>query len=159
MMAYIVSIVCDDHLAEDIFQEVCALAYQKREKINDETHLMGWLRITARQESLKALRRQSTHQLAFDSSLLDLMEGHWEKYDHPEIPEKIRALRRCLNKLTPNARNIINLRYVEGISGAKLAETLNRKLNTVYVALARIHRNLAECIHRQLGGAQEVTNG
>ena len=89
LMAYILSIVRDDQLAEDIFQNISVLAYQKQKKIKDETHLLGWLRIAARQESLKALRQKSSERLMFNSSLLDLLESHWAKCDQPQHSDSI----------------------------------------------------------------------
>jgi RNA polymerase sigma-70 factor, ECF subfamily len=39
---------------------------------------------------------------------------------------------------------------VDGISGPRLAEVVDRKLNAVYVALSRIHRSLGDCIKQRL---------
>ena len=159
LMAYIRSIVQDDYLAEDVFQDVCVLAYQKQKKIKDETHLLGWLRITARYESLKAIRKRSTARVQFDSDLLDLLDSHWAHFEKQPNSEIIPALRHCLDKLTDNARRMIQLRYVECISGKALADALDRKLNTVYVALTRIHRTLADCIGHQLDKQRGCTDG
>ncbi len=159
LMGYIRSIVQDDYLAEDVFQDVCVLAYQKQKKIKDETHLLGWLRITARYESLKAIRKRSSSRVQFDSDLLDLLDGHWAHFEKQSDSEIIPALRHCLDKLTDNARRVIQLRYVEGISGKALADVLDRKLNTVYVALTRIHRTLADCIEHQLDKQRGCTDG
>lgn len=159
VMAYIRSIVQDDQLAEDVFQDVCVLAYQKQGQIRDEEHLMGWLRVTARYESLKALRAQASSPLQFDSSLLDLLDGHWARSGEIPCPERLRALRHCLEKLSANSRQLVKLRYVDGITGEDLARVLNRKLNTVYVALSRTHRALAECVQRQMGVTGEYADG
>jgi len=159
LMAYIRSIVQDDQVAEDVFQDVCVLAYQKQRKIRDEAHLMGWLRVTARYESLKTLRRQSSSRLLFDSSLLDLLDKHWNQSTETPSPERTQALRHCLEKLSSHARRLVKLRYVDGISGEELAQAMNRKLNTVYVALSRTHRALAECVERQMQAAGECADG
>lgn len=148
LVAYAVSIVCDDHLAEDIFQDVSVLAYQKLNDINDEKHLMAWLRLVIRQRGIKALQKRSRQPLKFDNSLLDLIDKHWQEYDDRENDENLTAIRYCIDRLAPQARKLVKLRYVEGLSGKKLAESLGRQLNTVYVTLSRIHRVLAECVNR-----------
>lgn len=158
LMGYIVSIVNDDKLAEDIFQEVSMIAYQKRDDIKNEQHLMGWLRITARNKSLKAIKKRSQQRMVFDTSLLDQLEEGWQKYDSLENYDNINALRHCLDRLSKHARAIVKLRYSDGISGQKLAELLNRKVNTIYVALSRIHKTLAECVTRQLIQAERSEN-
>jgi RNA polymerase sigma-70 factor len=156
LMAYIRSIVQDDQAAEDVFQDVCVLAYQKQRKTRDEAHLMGWLRVTARYESLKTLRRQSTSRLLFDSSLLDLLDKHWNQSTETPSPERTQALRHCLEKLSSHARHLVKLRYVDGMSGEELARAMNRKLNTVYVALSRTHRAFDQFKEKELRRQEEL---
>ena len=55
-----------------------------------------------------------------------------------------------MGRLTPNNREIVRLRYFEGRAGAQVAEAMGRKLETVYQALARIHRTLADCVRQRL---------
>ena len=158
LMAYILSIVHDDQLAEDIFQDVCVLAYEKQEQIENQQHLLGWLRIAARYEAMKALRKRACDRLVFDSAMLDLLDGHWQESDRHSSTETIQALRHCIDRLTDYSRKMIKLRYADGVSGTKLAEIMERKLNTVYVALTRIHKTLAECIYNQLRSSGRYAN-
>lgn len=55
-----------------------------------------------------------------------------------------------MEQLTPNARELIDLRYARDIKGRALAEKLGRKPNAVFVALSRIHRTLSDCIQARL---------
>jgi RNA polymerase sigma-70 factor (ECF subfamily) len=88
-----------------------------------------------------------------DEILLDQMEEIWAEHDPSPTADLVEALRHCLERLSPNARELVKLRYQDGISGSRLAEVVNRQLNTVYVALSRIHRSLGDCIrqHRAMG--------
>ena len=63
-------------------------------------------------------------------------------------------LRQCLDKLAPKTRRIVNLKYVEGLSGIQIAELVGSRVHSVYVALTRAHRNLQSCIgeRRRLEG-------
>ena len=56
LIAYIYAIVRDWHLAEDLFQDVSALAIEKHDRIVDSDHLLLWARKAARNKSLEALR-------------------------------------------------------------------------------------------------------
>jgi RNA polymerase sigma-70 factor (ECF subfamily) len=149
LLAYIRAIVRDDDLAEDVFQEVALLALHKREEIGDVQHFLGWMRLTSRHRALKSLRRRR-HHLLLDEALLDRLEEHWAEYDAPAGTDLVDALRHCLERLSPKARDLVRLRYGEGVSGRMLAEAVGQSLNTVYVALSRIHRSLGECIRRRL---------
>jgi RNA polymerase sigma-70 factor (ECF subfamily) len=148
-LAYAGAIVRDDHLAEDIFQEVAVIAMRKREEIRDAAHFLGWMRQTARHRALKALRAMHRSP-TMEESLLDLMDEQWAEHDATPSGELMEALRRCLEELSPYARSLVRLRYVEGLSGGRLAEAVGRELNTVYVALSRTHRALADCIRRRV---------
>ena len=57
LLAYILAIVGDDHVAEDVGQEVMTLAFGHRDELNDERHVLAWMREAARRKSLEALRK------------------------------------------------------------------------------------------------------
>jgi DNA-directed RNA polymerase specialized sigma24 family protein len=59
-------------------------------------------------------------------------------------------LRKCVGELSPDAREIVRLRYVENVRGAALAEVIGKPVNTVMVALSRINRRLAKCVRIKL---------
>lgn len=148
MIAYISFLVGDSENAEDIFQNISVAAYQKCDSIKDRDHLMGWLRIAARNESLRTIRSKAREHVRFDSTLIDQLEPHWRRFDR-QSPMLQDRLQQCLRQLSPKAKSIVKLKYYEGLRGNAIAETLNMKLNTLYVGLSRIHRYLAECIQRK----------
>jgi RNA polymerase sigma-70 factor (ECF subfamily) len=149
LLAYIRAIVRDEHLAEDVYQDVAVLAIRKCDEIQDSRHFLAWMRLTSRHRALKILRERRHHVL-LDESLLDRLEEQWVEHDPQSSADLTEALRQCLERLSPRARNLVRLRYAEGISGARLAAGLDQSLNTVYVSLSRIHRSLGECIRRRL---------
>jgi DNA-directed RNA polymerase specialized sigma24 family protein len=59
-----------------------------------------------------------------------------------------------MSRLTLRAQQIVTLRYVQGLNGAQVAETLGRKVHTVYVALTRIHGRLRECVQSRIAGEE-----
>ncbi len=149
IIAYARSIVFDRDLAEDIYQNVVLVAMRKRSQIDRTDDPLPWLLGVTRLESLDALRKRKKHQAVFDDQLLDLLESTWiksiqEREQSDATPYE--AIGHCLRKLTDRGRTIIKLRYVEGLKGEELANRLDAKLNTIYVALSRIHKQLRECI-------------
>lgn len=150
LLGYIASILPDEQLAEDIFQEVSVAAVRKHRQINSVTHLMGWLRKAARLSALEMRRDRRMHPMLFDTDVLDALEEQWGGEDEQSSSDQMEMLRKCLEKLGRYPRQLIELRYGEGISGAVLAERVGRKVRAVYVALNRAHRSLAECVERGL---------
>lgn len=150
LFAYVWSIVGDVHVAEDVIQEVSLLAAERGGEVANEYALRVWVRRAARLKSLEALRAGSRRPMPLDESVLELMEPHWARYDGLDSSDMVEALRRCMDKLTANNRELLKLRYVDGMKVGEVARALRRKAATVYQAMSRLHANLAECVQRSL---------
>jgi RNA polymerase sigma-70 factor, ECF subfamily len=148
-ISYIRSIICDYHLSEDVYQIVSLEAIRTADKFQNLNHLQQWLWVACRTRAVNALRDQGKPVRMFDNELLDMMQSHWESKGVYEQHDVFAYLEKCLSKLSSYAREIIHLRYRENLTGQKLADALGRKCESVYVALSRVHRSLAECIQRQ----------
>ena len=150
LLAFIRGIGCDRDLAEDTYQEVCVSVVLKRDEIEDAAHLRNWCRQAARFRAIDALRKRNVQPIVVDQAVLDLVEADWAQRDDELVEHRHRALRACLEQLSPYVRELIRLRYSEGLSGAALAKALDRQVNTVYVALSRAHNTLAACVRTRL---------
>jgi RNA polymerase sigma-70 factor, ECF subfamily len=152
LLGYVWAIVRDPHLADDVFQDVTVLAMERATEIKDERHLALWARRAARLKALEALRKRPRRTVPLDADVLDLLEAEWDGDDPHAAGEDIEHLRACMAKLSAHARTILGLRYAEEVSGARVAEVMQVKVQSVYVALARIHRALGDCIRRRRAG-------
>ncbi|MBA4387644.1 MAG: hypothetical protein C0404_06660 [Verrucomicrobia bacterium] len=151
LLGYISTIVRDHAAAEDVLQEVVVILLRKCDQIESCDTIMPWLYTTARLESLSACRKTKRLPQPMDESILDLLDENWiaaEATD--EIPVRIDALRVCMDTLNGHNRQLIELRYGGNLSGKDLAKRLNKPLNTIYVALARIHKALGVCVRSTL---------
>ena len=149
LLAYIWSIVRDEHTVEDVFQEVSILAVEKCGQITDENALWPWLRQTAKFRSLHAVRARGS-QLPLNEDLLDKLDLTWRDYDDVSSSAMVESLLKCVGKLSPYAQRIIALRYVDGLSGIEVAARLQREVHTIYVALTRIHNSLRRCVQDRM---------
>jgi RNA polymerase sigma-70 factor (ECF subfamily) len=145
LLGYISSFVRDAHLAEDLFQDVTLVILRKGAELADPEGFAPWARKIARLEVLNALRKRERAPQPLDGAVLDLLDGHWTEGERDASPAAD-ALRSCLGRLSPRARRLVDLRYRDGVSGKELAARVAQPLNTVYVALARIHRALSDCL-------------
>jgi RNA polymerase sigma-70 factor (ECF subfamily) len=153
VIAYILSLVRQRDLAEDIFQDVCVLALQKQEEIRDRKHLLAWMRVTARFQALNALRKHRRERLPLSDAVLEMLDVHWRMYDDAPNTSLLESLQACLKLLTEKARQLLQERYAEGVDMEEIARRRNRPLNSVYVTLSRAHQALADCLFHRL--AQE----
>jgi RNA polymerase sigma-70 factor (ECF subfamily) len=156
LIGYIRAIVGDVHTAEDVFQQVSVLVLKKLNEIQDADHFMGWMRRAARLEALNAARKSDRQPLTLDNSVAELLAPQWQRYDAVESSDLIEALRACLVKLTPNARQLVEMRYHDDLTSSQIAEKLSRKTATVYQAISRAHQALAECVRDQSDSTGEV---
>jgi RNA polymerase sigma-70 factor (ECF subfamily) len=154
LLAYVWAIVRDEHLAEDIFQEVSMLALDKRAEIYDDSSLYPWLRQTARHRALHAVESRKRRPVSLSDGLLDTLDQCWREYDSTPAATLADVLRGCVAQLTAHARQIVTLRYVQGLSGIQVAETLGRNVRTVYMALSRIHGRLRRCVQERMTGGE-----
>jgi RNA polymerase sigma-70 factor (ECF subfamily) len=157
LLGAIRAMVADEHLAEDIFQEVSIAAVNKCHEIVDVNHFAPWVRGAARLQALMALRNRNRLPRTLTANVLDALEIHWQKYDMQPDADTTDALRNCLERLSPYARQLIETRYTQGKRGNDLASALRRSMNTVYVALTRVHHTLRDCLRRQF--AEEESRG
>lgn len=149
LLGYLSSLVRDAHLAEDLFQEIALVILKKGHELSDASGFPLWARKIARLEALNALRRKQRAPRPLDEAVLDVLDRQWEASDETASPAAD-ALRACLQRLPPRSRQLVEMRYRDGVSGRALAEKVSQPVNTVYVTLARVHRALAECIRGRL---------
>ena len=146
LLAYIGAILRDQHVAEDVLQEVSMLALEKADQIKDEQTLPAWLRVAARYRALKAVEKLSKGPALMDGQMLDLMEPHWQDADAQSMQDLNKALQGCVSKLAPQSRKLVDLRYGVGLSMREIGQKLGRKTDTLYKNFTRIHKALARCI-------------
>jgi len=150
LFAYCWSILRNDDLAEEVFQELSALAVQKRKDILSEQHLAGWLRLAARNKAHELIRARGSGPTLLDDELLNMLEVDWRRWDATPSATLLHSLRQCLTGLGKSARELIDLRYGQGLKSAQVAEKLNRNVKSVYVALTRIHVKLGDCVRSKV---------
>jgi RNA polymerase sigma-70 factor (ECF subfamily) len=148
LLGYILSILRDVHLAEDVFQEASLVILKKGSQLKADSDFPAWARKVVRLQALNALRKQNKGPELLEPALLDLLEHEWSKDNGSE--QSMLALRECMAQLPDKARRLLELRYVAGMPGNALAARLKQPPNTVYVALSRIYRILSTCVKRRI---------
>jgi RNA polymerase sigma-70 factor (ECF subfamily) len=150
ILGFIQSIVRRADIADDVFQDVCVLALEKRENIPDEAHLFNWLRSAARLRALNVLRKRQERQKALDDDILESLEGDWQEHDTDASAPAAEAIRHCIEQLAPAARKLVRMRYTESKNYGELAKLFKRPVASLYVSFSRIHAALADCVSRHL---------
>ena len=154
LTAFLVTITRSYHLAEDVFQDLCVKCIVREEPFETREHLLNWARLVGKNRAIDLLRSRDGKYLGLQPEVLDQLVAAWPEHQQLGGKQKQQALQECLGRLTSNNQQILRLRYFEGRSGADVAACLGRKVETVYQALARIHKVLGECIQSKMAASE-----
>ena len=144
------SILRETHFAEDAYQDMLTKVFENQDDFEGPKHLRDWSWKVLRNRCYELVRTNKTRRALLEDAVLDLVDSELESRDTDSHDERADALRACLDSLTDNARNIVQLRFFEGHPGNEVAKKLGRKPDAVYKNLQRIYSTLGECIRRKL---------
>lgn len=151
---FVRGLVPDRAAAEDVFQDVFLTVTRRGADFRREGNFLAWVRGIARNKVLEHYRRQRSAPLPFDEELLNLLANSAEGSDQL-LEQRREALTKCLERLAPRAREIVDLRYAEqSLSPPEIAERLAWTTNAVHVALSRARAFLRECTQRALASGE-----
>lgn len=135
-MAYstILSIVRDGATAEDLVQETFLRVWNRARSFDAERGSLGaWLLTIARNRALDHLRSSG--------SRMDRNSFEFDAREHPALfvdmerdvfqGDQAKTIRRALEGLNDNQREVIRLAYYEGLSQTEMAERMGQPLGTV----------------------------
>ena len=153
IVGYIVGLVVDRHMADEIAQEVFLTAHQSLEMFDHRSSFVTWLIGIARNKSISALRRQNArrHREAIAGQQII---RHWElecaEASRSNQLDQIDALQLCIENLKPKHRELLDRRYQDNESIASIAKTMNRQAASVRMIFMRLRTALAECVNRKM---------
>lgn len=143
--AYILSMVHNCPDADDIMQETMTLMWERFDEFRPGTNFGAWGIKIARFKVLKYYRTKSKEQL-FDESLMNqISDCYHQKMDEMKI--RVSALQECLKKLNKRDKKLIEIRYEQGMKITDLAAKIDRPVQGIYKAMARIHAVLHHCVN------------
>ena len=151
LTAFFASVTRDFHLAEDVFQEVCVKAVARAETFETPAHLMNWTRLTGKNRAIDILRARDGRYIGLSDEMLALLAAEWPEKSRADAMQE--ALGQCIEQITPNNRELLRLRYFERRNCTDVVAIMGRKIETVYQALARLHKTLGDCIRARLQNA------
>jgi RNA polymerase sigma-70 factor (ECF subfamily) len=116
--------VCE---ADDVLQEVWLEVYRSIARLNDADAFRAWLYQVARRRAIKLFRRR---RLQFES-LEDVGSDELGAEADAFAAEEVRGVHRALDELPAAQREVLVLRYVEGMSYEEIARVVDCEVGTV----------------------------
>jgi len=140
MVAIAHSILGDRDLAEDAAQEAFAKAAVNLPQIKNKKKFPGWLAVICRNAARELIRREKSHNRTDDLSRTATEDN---RDDSTEV------VKYALSKLSASSREVIYLRYYDGLSYEQISEVLGISEQAINGRLRRAKKKLADYLRRQ----------
>jgi len=142
---FVLRLVRDESVAEDLISEVFLDVWRQAGRFEGRSQVSTWLLAIARFKALSALRRRPDEEL--DDETAEAIE---DPSDDPEKAlekkDKSAAIRKCLEKLSAEHREIIDLVYYHEKSVEEVAQIVGIPENTVKTRMFYARKRLAELL-------------
>lgn len=150
---FALSLLPNANEAEDVVQEVFLTVTAKANDFEKGTNFKAWALAITRFKVLEIFRRQKRERERLSDEVIEALVAEAEEPDPAKEAVRMKALARCIEKLAPKPKLMIELLYKEGLKPASIADKIGWEANAVYVTLSRARSSLRTCIERQLRGA------
>ena len=135
MVAIAHSILGDRHLAEDAAQQAFAKAALKLPQLKKESRFAGWLAVICRNVAKDMARRKENLRTTDDLSMVAA-----ESRDD----DTTETVREAISKLSASAREVIFLRYYDGMSYEQISAVLAISEQAINGRLRRAKKKMAD---------------
>lgn len=150
--AFIASYCPNWEAVDDLSQQTFIWAYEHLDEYTPGTNFKAWLKAIARNKLLAELEVKKRHSGRYrkyaDFVQVTSVKQELEevKVDEPDLSEKLTG---CVEKLSPDLRELLDLRYREDIALRDLAIKVNKPENVLKGMLFRVRQVLKRCVERQ----------
>ncbi|HIJ53519.1 MAG TPA: sigma-70 family RNA polymerase sigma factor [Planctomycetes bacterium] len=134
MVAIAHSVIGDRHLAEDAAQQTFAKAVRKLPQLKNKDKFAAWLAAICRNVALDLARSRGMHQTADD---LSMIAAKTHKSDITDI------VKEAINELSAPAREVIFLRYYDGMTYEQISAVLGISEQAINGRLRRAKKKMA----------------
>jgi RNA polymerase sigma-70 factor (ECF subfamily) len=154
---YVQSLLPGDAAARDVAQQANATLWRKQGEFALGTNFKAWAFSVARYEVLNYRKRQARDaRLVFSERLEETFaEDLVRETDATE--RKHEALKKCLENLRGQDRELLLHRYASAGTIAEYSERTGRSIGGLKVTLHRLRNALLACIRGQLQHTEEMT--
>lgn len=141
------ALVPDRARVDDLVQETFLTVTAKAGSFTEGTSFRAWVFTIARFKVLKSLQQRPLGEALSEQAIeaLAASEPEWV-----ESESRIAHLAACLDRLAPQARRAVELRYQQALRPPEIASVMSWTTGAVKVALCRARDVLRDCIERRL---------
>lgn len=149
LFVYVHTLVPNHADAEEVLQNTSLVLWREFGSFEPGTNFAAWACRVALNQVLAWRKKRQRDRLRFSDQLVALIAAEADRPDDA-LDDRCRALAGCLQKLPPDQRDLIRLRYAENGPIEAVAAKARRTVEATYRALSRVRHTLHDCITRTL---------
>jgi RNA polymerase sigma-70 factor (ECF subfamily) len=149
LLRYVLALLPDRHLAEDVVQETARVLWRKFADYDRARPFWPWARGIAHFEVRKARSRLAVRKRWFSDEMIERLAEERTAQEET-LSRQCEALAACVEKLDAESRELLESRYASGIALRQFAEQRGKSANALYLTMHRIRLRLVECVNRTL---------
>ena len=146
---FVRSFMRDRAEADDVLQEVALVVVEKFEDWDSERPFVGWALGIARRVVLAYLREKYRDRRVEFSDAIDQVSLSFERLE-PQAELMKDSLADCLGLVRGHSRQVLSLRYTDGLELKQIADKLGMTASNVGVMLHRVRAALRKCVDQKL---------
>lgn len=138
--------MCGPDSAEDVTQEAFLAAWRALPEFRGDCRFSTWLYRLVSNAAIDCLRREKKHRDTGDVDDLELPDGSPSPQEQAERSDTRDAVRRALDRLSPEHRQVLLLRFMQELDYGEIARALNVSEGTVKSRINRAKSKLREVL-------------
>ena len=150
LFGFIYSLVQHHADAEDVYQQVTMILWEKFGTFEMGTNFAAWSTTVAHNVARDFIRSRKRIAFTFSDEVLDAIAAAHSAKRYWNSSDASDALARCLRKLSENDRRLVDRCYSPNRDFAAIAKEEDRTIGAIYQAICRIRKNLYACMQRTL---------
>ncbi len=149
IFGFVVSICPHWADADEIFQRVSLVLWEKWPEYQDNGKFLAWALQVARLEVVKFLSQQNRRKEIFSDEVLLAIQARTCEVS-PELHERMTALQDCLMRLPEGKRSLVRQCYGGTGKIKEVALAMGLEAQVLYLKLQRIRKTLHQCVDKTL---------
>ena len=138
--------MCGPDSAEDVTQEAFLAAWRALPEFRGDCRFSTWLYRLVSNAAIDCLRREKKYRDTGDVDDLELPDGGPSPQEQAEQSDTRTAVRRALDGLSPEHRQVLLLRFMQELDYGEIAQVLDVSEGTVKSRINRAKAKLREVL-------------
>ncbi|MBN1910854.1 MAG: sigma-70 family RNA polymerase sigma factor [Pirellulales bacterium] len=135
---------------DEILQETSIVLWEKLSEFTPGTSFFAWAVSVARFEILRFRQKSGNRTLMFGEPAIEALAAR-SAARAPRYDDFWEMLGQCMKGMTDRQRDFFHRRFILNETPREIAKQMERPPTTIYSALQKLRRQLAECLSRRFG--------